>query len=333
MHFGVLSTVDAYPEIDLARSIDRPREAMRLVPLAERLGFESFWITEHHFQWGGTVPSPPVWIAAAAQGTVGMIRLGVLVAVLPLHDPRELAEQYALADRLTGGRLEIGVGSGYVAAEFEGFGKPIERRRRSLSDNLSEFLRAMQGAPLMCPGTPVRLNVRPIQRPHPPVWRAAGRPESIEQVARSGDRLALIPYATLAAARDLQDQVSRYRAAFAPPGPARALAAVHVYVGTEPRRAERALQRFLDTRPLIGHAPIPDRSRPPRPSARELRERRLALIGSEREVRDGLEEYFRSGVTDLVGIFDFGGLPEREVASSLRRWAGLVGVPSRPRAA
>jgi hypothetical protein len=73
----------------------------------EKLGFHQAWVTEHHFSgYGGTLPHPPTFIAAAAQ-RASRIRLGVAVAVLPLHDPLKLAESYAMADVISDGRLDF----------------------------------------------------------------------------------------------------------------------------------------------------------------------------------------------------------------------------------
>jgi alkanesulfonate monooxygenase SsuD/methylene tetrahydromethanopterin reductase-like flavin-dependent oxidoreductase (luciferase family) len=327
MHYGVLSTVDGYPELGEARAVQRPNEVLELVSVAEELGFESFWVTEHHFRWGGALPAPAVWLAAAAQRT-RRIRLGVLVAVLPLHEPCELAEQYALADRLSGGRLEIGVGCGYVAEEFRGFGRPLAERHVALRRSLPEFVRAMTGSALMdreIPKGELRLNVAPIQRPHPPIWVAAGRTETIRQVGREGDRLALVPYATLSEIGELAGHVGAYRRALPAGLAGRSLAAMHIYVGPETDRAMRALERFLATRPPVGESSRPAGSFPDaRGHADRLRGTGLALVGTEAEVRPRLEEILRSGLTDLVGIFDFGALPGDLVVDSMRRWCRMV---------
>src|SRR5688500_10739029 len=96
------------------------------VALADELGYDSVWLTEHHFDpYGGTIPNPAVFGAAIAQRT-RRIRIGVAVAVLPLHDPLLLAEDYAMLDVLSHGRLELGVGRGSVQAEFRELGVPTD---------------------------------------------------------------------------------------------------------------------------------------------------------------------------------------------------------------
>src|SRR5258706_8583041 len=88
----------------------------------ERLGFDHAWVTEHHFgEYGGTVPHPPTFIAAIAR-TTRRIRLGVAINVLPLHNPLDVAESYAMADVISGGRLEFGVGKGSEPMEDQRLG-------------------------------------------------------------------------------------------------------------------------------------------------------------------------------------------------------------------
>ncbi|MDH3443359.1 MAG: LLM class flavin-dependent oxidoreductase, partial [Deltaproteobacteria bacterium] len=78
----------------------------------EKLGFDQGWVTEHHFgAYGGILPHPPTFLAAVACKTA-RIRLGVAIAVLPFHNPLELAEAYAMADIVSHGRLDFGVGKG-----------------------------------------------------------------------------------------------------------------------------------------------------------------------------------------------------------------------------
>src|SRR5262245_51200003 len=88
------------------------------IQLAEDLGWQCLWWTEHHFvPYGGSVPNPAVFITAAASRT-RTIRLGCSVSVLPLHHPLKVAEDYAMADVVSGGRLEFGMGVGNNPAEY-----------------------------------------------------------------------------------------------------------------------------------------------------------------------------------------------------------------------
>ncbi|MBI4255431.1 MAG: LLM class flavin-dependent oxidoreductase, partial [Candidatus Rokubacteria bacterium] len=144
MRFGVFSVVDHYPA-ELPRTSGQFfGELLEQAEAAEQLGFDSFWVAEHHFHEYGAIPSPAVWLAAAAQRT-RRIRLGSAVVVLPFRNPLQVAEDYAMVDVLSGGRLNLGVGSGYLRHEFEGFGVRVEDKRERFDEALDVVLRAWTG--------------------------------------------------------------------------------------------------------------------------------------------------------------------------------------------
>ncbi|MCS6927292.1 MAG: LLM class flavin-dependent oxidoreductase, partial [Candidatus Binatia bacterium] len=82
-------------------------------------GYESVWVAEHHFANYGLCPAPPVLLAAIAQRTQ-RVKIGPAVCVLPFHDPVKVAEEYAVLDVVSNGRLDFGVGRGYLAHEYAG---------------------------------------------------------------------------------------------------------------------------------------------------------------------------------------------------------------------
>ncbi len=93
-------------------------QVLEQVTLAEELGWECQWFTEHHFvQYGGPIPNPAVMLAAAAART-SRIRLGSAISILPLHHPVQTAEDYAMVDALSGGRLEFGIGRGNTELDY-----------------------------------------------------------------------------------------------------------------------------------------------------------------------------------------------------------------------
>ena len=94
-------------------------EMIEQVKWAERLGYECFWFGEHHFDFCGVIPSPPVLMSVAAKSTE-KIRIGVAVSLLPYRNPLFTAEEYAMVDVMSGGRLDFGVGRG-TPDEFVGF--------------------------------------------------------------------------------------------------------------------------------------------------------------------------------------------------------------------
>src|SRR5580693_8656010 len=120
------------------------RNAQELFVVADELGFDVGWVAQHHAPLGGGgLPSPWTFLAHAAARTK-RIRLSTAITVLPLENPVRLAEDVSVVDILSGGRVEIGVGSGGNELEYAAFGADIGRKRELTSDGL-EVLRSALG--------------------------------------------------------------------------------------------------------------------------------------------------------------------------------------------
>jgi alkanesulfonate monooxygenase SsuD/methylene tetrahydromethanopterin reductase-like flavin-dependent oxidoreductase (luciferase family) len=138
MRYSTFSVNDHHPR--LARSVPQLyAQVMRQCELAESLGYDTFFCAEHHFHEYGVVPDPAVMLSALAQRTK-RIRLGTAISILTFHDPRRIAETYSMLDMMSGGRLVFGVGSGYLAHEFVGYGINPQREIRGSSIKLIESL-------------------------------------------------------------------------------------------------------------------------------------------------------------------------------------------------
>ena len=120
------------------------REAIELLVAADALGFETAWVAQHHFDKAGRLPSPFPFLAAVAERT-RHIRLGTAIVVLPFENPIRLAEDAAVVDAISGGRLELGVGSGADPEEYRAFGLDVARRRELTTDGLHTLQRALAG--------------------------------------------------------------------------------------------------------------------------------------------------------------------------------------------
>ncbi|MGA7862070.1 MAG: LLM class flavin-dependent oxidoreductase [Thermoplasmata archaeon] len=323
MQLSAFSVLDGFPpEVDFAGR-NRYSEVLSLADAAERSGLACVWVAEHHFLPSGLCPAPPVLLAAMGART-RRVRLGSLVSVLPFHSPVEIAEQYALLDQLIGGRLNFGVGSGYIPAEFEGFGVDPTQKRERFDRALETILAAFRGeeVEVEAPAAhPVRLNVLPRQQPSPPIWIAAQRREALPFVARKGFSLALIPYATVRDVSELAAEIREFRAALPEGSTATVSAAVHIYTGAAPDRARTAFQRYLDSRLATQSSFYQQkvRSDPQHASAAAIEESGLALIGGLNDVEDRAEALAEAGVDELLGIFDFGGLSLSDAIGSVRR--------------
>ena len=319
VRLSAFTVVDEYPSDP---PTNRLMDVLRLAEAAEDGGLSALWVAEHHFHSGGVSPSPPVLLAALGART-RRLRLGALVSVLPFHHPIELAEQYAMVDQLLEGRLNLGVGSGYIPLEFEGFGVDLSSKREIFDRSLETMLAALEGKEVRSSGphaAPVRINVRPVQRPHPPLWIAVQRREAIPYVARRGASVALVPYATLASTAELADEVREYRTQLAPGTHGEVAAALHLYAGPHPERARHALQRYLDSRRATQSAFYQEKVRrdPGAANAETIEKSGWAIFGSPEEVAEILRTFGATGVDEVLGIFDFGGLPSDEVGRSVR---------------
>lgn len=161
--------------------------------MAEQAGFDAVWYAEHHFNNYSLSPSPLMMVAHCA-GRTSRIRLGSAVCILPLYQaPRFLAE-VGLVDTLSGGRLELGIGSGYQQFEFERFGTNLADAGKMFAEYMDVIPRALtqktfeyRGKFLDIP--PSSLSVRCVQDPMPPIWVTTGNPRVRERAMREGYNL------------------------------------------------------------------------------------------------------------------------------------------------
>ena len=120
------------------------REVLDLVRLAETLGFDAAWVSEHHGSGDGYLPSLLPMLASFAAAT-DHIKLGTGVLLTPFHDPLRLAEDAAVVDLISGGRLILGLGLAWREEEFRMFGQPVEERVKRTVDTVEILRRAWTG--------------------------------------------------------------------------------------------------------------------------------------------------------------------------------------------
>jgi probable F420-dependent oxidoreductase len=154
---------------------------------ADSLGFDSVWLSEHHFTDEGYLPSVFPMLAALAERTSHM-RLGTAVLLAPLHHPLRLAEDAAVVDQISNGRLELGLAPGYRPEEFGALGVP-RGERGSRTDETIEILKlAWSSQPFSFQGKhfqfhDVTVAPPPAQQPHPPIWIGGSSPASARRAA------------------------------------------------------------------------------------------------------------------------------------------------------
>ncbi len=174
------------PPFCKADSAELVRTAIEQCEWADRLGFTSVVLSEHHGSPDGYLPSPIVLGAAIAARTRNLrLVLGALIA--PLHDEVRLAEDLAVLDVLSGGRVIPVVSGGYVESEFRAFGKQLSDRARVMEQIIPFLERAWSGEPFHHRGTTLRVTPRPVQRPRPPIVMGGSTPASARRAARHAD--------------------------------------------------------------------------------------------------------------------------------------------------
>ena len=151
---------------------------------AEAAGIGHYHVTEHHGTPLSVCPAPNLFLAALSQRT-SRLRIGALVYVLPAHEPLRLAEEIAVLDHLTHGRLDVGVGSGVSPYELDYFGVDASQARARYAETLDVLTRALATGRMTHTGTLLRdydveLSVGPVQQPHPPLWYASSNTATAE---------------------------------------------------------------------------------------------------------------------------------------------------------
>lgn len=182
--------------------------------LADELGFDHVWFTEHHFLADGYLPAFQP-LAGAIAARTKRVRISTDIALLPLYHPIRLAEEMAVLDHISNGRMELGIGMGYVPKEFKAFGVPL-KNRVSMTEEGIDLLRGAWGdKPFSYSGkryTVDELDVhpKPVQAGGPPLWIAAMSEAGALRAARFGTNL--LPQGNRA------DVLDPYRAAVAADG-------------------------------------------------------------------------------------------------------------------
>lgn len=233
--FGLI-TCQRYPG-DARSDVELYAQALDLAELAEAVGFDSIWVSEHHFVDDAYLPAlMPMAAAIAARTTRAAIGTGLVLA--PLHDPVRLAEDAAVVDLIAAGRLILGLGLGWREEEFEGFRIPIDSRVERLETAIAVLRQSWgDGSVLGTEGEAypgMSVTPKPAQPGGPPIWIGALSPPGVRRAGRVadgfmgtevtpesfGDQVRLAREARAAAGRDPWDlAISLHLPTFAWPGP------------------------------------------------------------------------------------------------------------------
>jgi alkanesulfonate monooxygenase SsuD/methylene tetrahydromethanopterin reductase-like flavin-dependent oxidoreductase (luciferase family) len=186
---------------------------LKLIEQYDSAGFRSYHIAEHHSTPLGLAPSPSVFLAAVAQRTK-RLRFGPLLYITPMYHPLRLAEEIVMLDHLSRGRLELGLGRGVSPIELAAFGVDLAETAAMNREATDVILKALQSEVLDHTSKyyrfkKVRIEARPVQQPHPPLWFAPIEPSRAADAARlNGNIVTLVPNSGVKAITDA------YRAAW-----------------------------------------------------------------------------------------------------------------------
>jgi alkanesulfonate monooxygenase SsuD/methylene tetrahydromethanopterin reductase-like flavin-dependent oxidoreductase (luciferase family) len=170
MRFGFFDQLPCAPGYSEPQ---RYKDILAQIELGDAAGFDTVWLGEIHFIREFSILADPLMVLAAAAQRTSRIRLGTAVTLLPLHSPIKIAEEAAIADILSDGRLEFGVGRG-IARHYASYGIPPEESRGRFDEALDFILAAWTNDSFSFDGKyfqarELTVVPRPVQTPHPPV--------------------------------------------------------------------------------------------------------------------------------------------------------------------
>ncbi len=166
------------------------QERLKIIERYDQAGFHSYHLAEHHATTLGMAPSPNVFLSAVAQRTT-QLRFGPMVYALPLYHPIRLAEEIAMIDQMSGGRLDIGFGRGSSPVEIAYFGIDPSKTEEIFQRDQPRILEALETGVMHVaeqdePYRDIILKIMPLQKPTPRVWYGVHTVESAERAARRG---------------------------------------------------------------------------------------------------------------------------------------------------
>lgn len=311
-------------------------QVLEQIQLAEELGWECWWFTEHHFiQYGGLVPNPAVMMAAAAARTSRM-RVGSAVSLVPLRHPLHIAEDYAMVDVASRGRLEFGVGRGNTPFDYEAFGVPHAESAERLAEALEIIQRVWRGERAAHQGKywqypELALYPRPVQQPHPPIWVAGSSPASLGRAGEQGHNVMIVAHPF--PPEQVRVNTDAWRAGLAAGGhdPSTRHCKVHLRIWVDDnaeraqRTAEAALTAYDEVNVLSRGAGGRVHAGMPGYDWEGMRAQGRNVYGTPDEVIQGMQATRAHYDFDTWGTqLNFGGIPHEQVLKSMRLFAREV---------
>lgn len=318
-------------------------ELLEQIVLADELGYHAVWLAELHFHRRFSILSAPLLAASAAAQRTQRLRLGIAVNILPLHQPIRLAEEGAVLDVLSHGRLDFGVGRGHpFPGVYESFQIPPDESRARFTEALDILIGAWTQEPFAYEGRffhvpEIAVVPRPVQRPHPPLFVAAGSPETYAATGRRG--LGILIPGHVQPVTFLREHLASYRQAGQDAGMAERLKVtllLPIYVAERQRQAEEepeaSVMYYFQVLGGLLSGPLPEsyqrygesRRRVGTLTYADIRQQR-AIFGEPSYCIDRIQEMRETlGIQQLMGWMNIGGMPHEKVQRSMRLFADRV---------
>jgi alkanesulfonate monooxygenase SsuD/methylene tetrahydromethanopterin reductase-like flavin-dependent oxidoreductase (luciferase family) len=315
-------------------------ERLRMLELADRVGYYAYHLAEHHATELSTVPSPNLFLSAVAQRT-HHLRMGALSYILPLYDPVRLLEEVCMLDQLSGGRVLLGLSRGSFGEHIDG---DPERARAMFNEALDVMLMGMSTGEIDFHGAHYNYNklitrLRPVQRPYPEMWYPTSNPGSVAWLASQGlhavfsvhlapdfDRVIQMVQRYWSELDEHANDAGRLNARVTDP---KVGFMVHIYVADTD---ELALAQARPAYELFAHNfsyRYVRRGQADRYADRRNFDHEIArdsiLVGSPATLREKLGEMLeRSGANYVAGCFSFGSLSLEQTLRSVDLFASEV---------
>ena len=334
MNFGIFVPFHRFDESADTRELYE--QAMDQVKLADEAGFQVAWFPEHHLVQYYSCPSPLMFAIKAATLT-RRIRVGPAILVIPYYNPLRLAGELGMADLLTGGRLEIGVGRGAFEYEFNRFGINEEVGAERLREGMDIVRGLLTQDDFSYSGTtcsfgPATAVPKPLQQPYPPIWVAARSPDTIRWAVQQEYDLLSTPWRDpFARVEKLYQQVQSIVAEVKPAKRPRFAVSRMTYVGDTDGDALDAMSAIqvshrIFTRLFRNQATVKGGFTAADPVDDEYSSEQLVanlIAGSPDTCIEKLKMYERLGVDHVILYAAFGADHARTMAS-LRRFTERV---------
>ena len=340
MKFGYFTLSDnRYP--DNQRSAEQfLHEIREQAVLADKIGLNSAWIGEHHFNRRGVVSAPLVVLSHVAAVTKH-IRLAPAVVVLPIHHPIHVAAEWATLDQLSGGRVDFAAGRGYDSHEFTPFNADFQQSAEQFTEGLEFLVRCWnEPGPFSFEGKfyqaeDIEVFPKPLQKPFRPYMASFSR-FSMELAARFDWNLLLAPFASTILFGNLANAVAAYREICeAKQAPVRKVKCSYfIHIGEGPAQMQEARERMVSYISMaglrkkmsqggVGKLPptmeyfkkIGERLNDP--SGDQFDENSI-LFGSPAQIVDSLKKVEAIGIDEVILYFNFGNKPDAFVREQMQ---------------